>query len=54
MCTDIQPQNLKELVEGVKLSWRTQVNIAYYNKNINHLKKVLTKVINVTGRATGF
>jgi hypothetical protein len=54
LCTDIQPQNLKELVEGVKLFWRTQVNIAYCNKKINHLKKVFTKVINVTGRATGY
>jgi hypothetical protein len=49
-----QPQNLKELVGGVKLFWRTKVNVSYCNSKIKHLEKVITKVISVTGRASGY
>ena len=54
LCTEIQPQNLKELVNGVKFFWKTKVNVSYCNSKINHLEKVITKVISVTGRASGY
>jgi hypothetical protein len=49
LCTEIQPQNLKELVNGVKFFWKT-----YCNSKINHLEKVINKVISVTGRASRY
>ena len=54
LCTDIHPQNLKELVDGVILFWKTKVDAAYCIKKIDHLQKVITKVISVTGSASGY
>ena len=54
LCTDIHPQNLKELVDGVILFWKTKVDAAYCIKKIDHLQKVITKVISVTGKASGY
>ena len=54
LCTDIHPQTLKELADGVILFWKTKVDAAYCIKKIDHLQKVITKVISVTGKASGY
>ena len=46
--------NLSELIEGVKFFWKNKVDVSYCNKKIDHLNKVITKMIYLTGKATGF
>ena len=48
----IKPTN-KGLIEGIKKFWKT-VSVAKCNKYINHLKKVIPKVIELNGAATGY
>ena len=43
----------EELVEELKEFWRT-VNVRKCNKYIGHLRKVVPKVIEVGGNATGY
>ena len=54
LCTEVQPQNEMDLINGVKKIWQDKVDFEYCNKKIDHLNKVLTKMISLTGRATGF
>ena len=54
LCADIHPKTLKELADGVILFWKTKVDAAYCIKKIDHLQKVITKVISVTGKASGY
>ena len=42
------------VVNDVKLFWKTKVNVSYCNSKINHLEKVITKVISITVRASGY
>ena len=49
----VKPKNLDELVTGIKLFWAT-VNRAKCERYIGHLHKVIPKVIDVKGEATGY
>lgn len=48
-----KPQSKDDLVWTIKAFWRT-VSIAKCNRYINHLKKVVPRMIEVEGRATGY
>lgn len=49
----VKPQTKQELIDGIKEFWAT-VDTAKCLKYINHLKKVIPKVIEVEGNATGY
>lgn len=49
----VKPKSKEELVEGIKEFWRT-VDVQKCNKYIGHLRKVVPKVIEVGGNATGY
>lgn len=49
----VKPKNQSELVEGIKGFWST-VNRAKCKKYIRHLKKVIPRVIELNGDATGY
>ena len=49
----VKPKTKEELVEELKEFWRT-VNVQKCNKYIGHLRKVVPKVIEVGGNATGY
>ena len=49
---EIEPKTKQELIEGIKTFWRT-VSVHKCRKYIRHLRKVLPKVIEVDGAATG-
>ena len=49
----IKPKNLDELVTGITLFWAT-VNRAKCEQYIGHLRKVIPKLIEVKGEATGY
>ena len=49
----VKPKSKEELVEGIKEFWRT-VDVRKCNKYIGHLRKVIPKVIEVGGNATGY
>lgn len=53
MRREIKPTTKQELVDGINRFWET-VNVQKCCRYINHLKKVLPKVIEVHGRATGY
>ena len=37
MCTELEPQTMKELIKGVKDSWKSELYVAYCNAEINHI-----------------
>ena len=45
LCTEVQPQNEMDLINGVKKFWQDKVDFEYCNKKIDHLNKVLTKIL---------
>ena len=47
------PRTKQELVDGILKFWRT-VDVAKCNKYIDHLKKVIPRVIELNGDATGY
>ena len=49
----IKPKNKDELIEGIKRFWLT-VTVEKCVKYIDHLKKVLPKVVEFNGAATGY
>ncbi len=49
----IKPRNLAELKAGIKAFWRT-VGVTKCTKYINHLRKVVPRVIELKGDATGY
>ena len=49
----IKPRNQHELIAGIKSFWST-VNVAKCRKYIHHLQKVIPRVIEVQGDATGY
>ena len=49
----IKPKNKDELIEGIKRFWQT-VTVEKCVKYIDHLKKVLPKVVEFNGAATGY
>ena len=50
---EVKPSCKEELVEGIKAFWET-VTISKCQKYIRHLRKVLPKVIELEGAATGY
>ena len=50
---EVKPTTKAELISGIKQFWDT-VDIAKCNKYINHLRKVVPKVILLEGAATGY
>ena len=50
---EVRPTTKTELVQGIKNFWDT-VDVAKCNKYINHLRKVVPKVISLEGAATGY
>ena len=50
---EIKPTTKDQLVHGIKTFWKT-VDKAKCNKYIDHLKKVVPKVIELDGDATGY
>ena len=53
MRREIKPKRKEELVEGIKTFWET-VTMEKCKKYIGHLKKVIPKVIELEGDATGY
>ena len=49
----MKPKTKGELVEGIKAFWRT-VTMTKCVKYIDHLKKVIPRVIKLEGGATGY
>ena len=49
----IKPTTKQQLINGIQQFWET-VTIGKCKKYINHLKKVLPKVIELNGAATGY
>ena len=50
---EVKPKTKDELVSGIEEFWKT-VDVAKCGKYIGHLKKVIPKVIEVKGAATGY
>ena len=50
---EVKPQRKEDLVDGIVAFWNT-VDIQKCCKYIGHLRKVMPKVIEVEGRATGY
>ena len=50
---EVKPHTKDELVTGIKEFWST-VDVQKCTKYIGHLKKVLPKVIELRGAATGY
>lgn len=50
---EVTPQTKDELVAGITRFWDT-VTVDKCKKYINHLKKVIPKVIELSGAATGY
>ena len=53
MRREVKPKSKDELVEGIIKFWKT-VDVAKCTKYIRHLRKVLPKVIELNGNATGY
>ena len=50
----VKPRNKQQLVDGIKEFWRSAVTIKSFTRYINHMHKVIPKVIKVEGHASGF
>lgn len=50
---EVKPKTKQELIDGIARYWST-VTIAKCRKYINHLVKVMPKVIELNGEATGY
>lgn len=50
---NVKPRTKEELVDGIKEFWKT-VDATKCQKYIRHLRKVIPKVIEVNGAATGY
>ena len=49
----IKPSSQRELVDGIKQFWK-MVDVGKCRRYIGHLRKVIPKVIEVEGAATGY
>ena len=49
----IKPNNMLELINGIKQFWNEKVTIAYCNKKIDHLNKVIETILLLDGKASG-
>lgn len=50
---EVKPSTKQELISGIREFWET-VSVAKCTKYIKHLRKVIPKVIELNGRATGY
>ena len=50
---EVKPKNKAELVEGIKRFWLT-VDATKCQKYIRHLRKVIPRIIELNGNATGY
>lgn len=50
---EIKPKKKQELIDGIQKFWET-VSIAKCRRYIQHLRKVIPKVIELEGNATGY
>ena len=50
---EVKPRTKEKLVQGIQEFWET-VDVAKCNKYVNHLKKVVPRVIELNGAATGY
>ena len=50
---EVKPKTKQELIDGILRFWET-VTIEKCNKYINHLKKVIPRVIELDGAATDY
>ena len=50
---EVKPTRQDELVNGIKDFWKT-VDLAKCTKYIKHLRKVIPKIIELKGAATGY
>ena len=50
---EVKPTTKQQLIDGIHSFWRT-VDVQKCTKYIRHLRKVLPRVIEVNGAATGF
>ena len=50
---DVKPTTKNELVEGIQKFWRT-VTVNKCAKYIRHLRKVIPRIIELNGEATGY
>lgn len=50
---EIKPRTKEELIDGIKDFWKT-VTLAKCTKYIRHLRKVIPKIIEKDGEATGY
>ena len=50
---EVKPTTKEELMDGIRKFWQS-VDVAKCSKYINHLYKVMPKVIEVDGQATGY
>ena len=47
------PKTKAELIIGIEVFWRDVVTVEYCNRKIDHIQRVLHKIIEYKGRATG-
>ena len=50
---EVKPTTKEQLINGISEFWRT-VSVVKCRKYIGHLRKVIPKMIEVNGEATGF
>lgn len=53
MRREVKPKTKQELIDGIHMFWNT-VTVAKCRKYIGHLRKVIPKVLEVGGAATGY
>ena len=53
ICREVKPRTKDELVDGISKFWET-VTVEKCNRYINHLKKVIPRVIELNGEPTGY
>ena len=53
MQREVKPTTIEELVQGILQFWET-VDVAKCTKYIQHLRKVIPKVIELNGEPTGY
>lgn len=51
---EVKPQTKDQLIDGIEQFWHSRVDVAKCRKYIEHLRKVIPKVIEVNGEATGY
>ena len=51
--TEVQPVNKAELIAGIHVFWQRVVTVEYCNSKIDHLKTVLPRAIQLSGKPTG-